>query len=249
MLIVEDNFDLQEFLKSIFEKQYNILLADNGETALKCIIENMPDIILSDIVMPKTDGIELCKKIKNEISISLIPIILLTAKAEIDNMIDGIEEGADAYITKPFNVHYLESQVRNLIKNRKLLYKRFSLNVDLLPKEISNNKLDQKFLQKITDYIEENIGNEKLSPNEIADHVFLSHSQTYRKIKALTGQNINEFIRTIRMKKALKLLLNGENNITEITYKIGISSPAYFTKCFKEQFGKTPSNFLSSRKR
>ena len=248
ILIVEDNIDLRFYLKDILQNSYKIIEAEDGEKALSLVSKENPDLIISDIIMPNMNGIELCQKIKESVSTSHIPVILLTAKNSLENIIEGIEIGADAYISKPFNVQYLNVQVRKLIELRHFLFKRFSQEAYLIPKELSNNKVDQEFLQKIIEFIEQNIISENLTVDNIANHVFLSQSQTYRKIKGLTGQNINEFVRTIRMKKAVKLFDEGNLNISDVAFKVGFSSPAYFTKCFKELFGKTPSDFLSKNR-
>jgi signal transduction histidine kinase/ligand-binding sensor domain-containing protein/DNA-binding response OmpR family regulator len=245
ILIVEDNFDLREYLASYLSAKYVIFECENGEQGYRLAIKEVPDLIISDIMMPKISGIELCKKIKEDIITSHIPVILLTAKITLEEKIEGVQTGADAYITKPFNIRFLEVTIKNLIETRHKLYKRFSQEVFIMPKELSNNTIDQDFLERAIEYIENNILNENLTARDLASYLLLSHSQTYRKIKALTGQSVSEFIRTIRLKKAIKLLETGEYNISEISYKIGFTSPAYFTKCFREHFGKPPSEFLS----
>ena len=244
ILIVEDNTELRSYLVSILKDEYITLEASDGELGLQLAAEKGPDLIVSDIIMPKLSGTELCKKIKEDISISHIPFILLTAKNAIENQIEGIETGADTYITKPFNVAHLKATIKNLIEMRRKLYQRFSQDVYLLPKEIATNKYDRKFLEQAIEYINANIENEDISVEGMAAYLTMNRSNVYRKIKALTGQSATEFIRTMRLKTAIKYLETGEYNISEISYKVGFTSPAYFTKCFKEQFGKTPSNLL-----
>ena len=207
----------------------------------------MPDLIVSDILMPEISGIELCERIRENISICHIPVILLTAKATIDDKIEGIETGADAYVTKPFNLRYLESVIRNLIESRKKLYKRFSHDIYAVPKEITTNPLDRDLLEKAINYIHDNITDPDLSVDNLAKFLFMSRRNAYRKIKALTNQSINDFIRIIRLKMAIKLIDERKLPISEIAFNVGFSSHAYFTKCFREQFGKSPSEYLSGK--
>ncbi len=246
ILIVEDNFELMQYMTSRFSKSYKLLQARDGESGYKIAVEHIPDLIISDIIMSNTSGIELCKNIKENILTSHIPFIFLTAKAALNDKIEGVETGADAYITKPFNIHYLEATINNLIKTRHKLFQRFSQEAYMLPKEISNNTLDQEFLKKILKYIEDNITNKELSVENLASHLLISRGHTWRKIKSLTGQNANNFIRIIRLKKSIKLMESGEFNISEIAYKVGFTSPAYFAKCFKEEYGITPSEFIAN---
>jgi ligand-binding sensor domain-containing protein/signal transduction histidine kinase/DNA-binding response OmpR family regulator len=244
ILVVEDNIELRNYIVSVLLVSYNVLEATNGKQGIEMVLEHLPDLIVSDIIMPEMSGIELCRKIKEEISTSHIPVVLLTAKNAVESRLEGIETGADAYITKPFNVRILEATLKNLIETRQKLFQRFSQEAFIMPKELSNNPIDQDFLERIIGYIDKNMADESLSVEKLASHLLMSRSQTYRKIKALTGQSATEFLRTVRLKKAIKLMESGELNISEIAFKIGFSSPAYFTKCFKEHFGKLPSEYL-----
>ena len=216
---------------------------------VKMAVEEVPDLIISDIIMPVLSGIELCRQLKGNIITSHIPIILLTAKSTLEDKIDGIETGADAYITKPFNIKYIEAVAKNLIETRKKLFQRFSQDAYILPKEMTTNQLDQNFLEKIIKYVEENITRTELSVDDLAAYLLMSPGHTWRKVKSLTGLSTNEFVRTIKLKKAVKIMNEGNLNISEIAYKVGFSSPAYFTKCFKEQYGKSPSAFLTNEKK
>jgi signal transduction histidine kinase/ligand-binding sensor domain-containing protein/DNA-binding response OmpR family regulator len=248
ILLVEDNFELRKYIVSAFSADYRILEANDGVIGKTLATEHVPDLIISDIIMPNMSGIELCKQIKENILTSHIPFILLTAKVTLEDKINGIETGADAYITKPFNVKYLEAVTKNLIETRKKLFKRFSQDVYILPKEMSNNPLDQVFLEKIIQYVEENIVSTDFSVEDLASHLLMSPGHIWRKVKSLTGLPTNEFIRTIRLKNAVKLMEESKLNLSEIAYKVGFSSPAYFTKCFRDQYGKSPSAFLSNKK-
>jgi len=241
MVIVEDDPQICAYLVEEFSKFYKTFSAENGKEALKLILKNLPDIIISDIVMPEMDGLELCRKVKGNIETSHIPVIILTAKVEMEFQIDGLETGADAYVQKPFNMRYLKVLVKNILDKRSSMFRAFSQNNIIIPSEFSTNKMDEEFLQKVINYIETNIENTELSVDMLAHNMNLSRSQVYRKIKALTDFTANEFIRQIRLKKSLKLLSEGNLNISEIAYSVGFSSQSYFTRSFKEYYGKSPS--------
>jgi ligand-binding sensor domain-containing protein/signal transduction histidine kinase/DNA-binding response OmpR family regulator len=246
ILLVEDNIELRRYILSSFSDTYKIIEAEDGKIGYNLAIENVPDIVISDIIMPFVSGIELCKQIKENVLTSHIPIILLTAKITLEDNIKGVETGADAYITKPFNIKYLEVVIKQLIENRKKLFRRFSQDAYIMPKEMSTNLLDQEFLTNIIKYVEENITRAELSVEDLASHLLMSPGHTWRKVNSLTGMATNEFIRTIRLKKAVELMEERNYNISEIAYRVGFSSHAYFSKCFREQYGKSPSVFLSN---
>lgn len=241
MVIVEDDMQIRSYLVEEFSKYYKTFSAENGNEALKLIIKKLPDIIISDIVMPEMDGLELCRRVKGNIETSHIPIIILTAKVEMEHQIDGLETGADAYVQKPFNMRYLKVLIKNILEKRSNMFRAFSQNNIIIPSEFSTNKMDEEFLQKVINYIETNIEKTELSVDMLAQNMNLSRSQVYRKIKALTDFTANEFIRQIRLKKSLKLLSEGTLNISEIAYRVGFSSQSYFTRSFKEYYGKSPS--------
>jgi len=247
LLIVEDNFELREYLVSILTPKYEVLEASDGTEGLKIAQESIPDLILSDITMPRLSGIELCKTIKNEMSTSHIPVILLTSKASKPEIIEGIGTGADAYITKPFDILHLKVIIEKTIETRRKLYQRFSQDVYIIPKESAENELDKKFLENIIEYIDKNVSNENISVENLATHLLMSRTNVYRKIKAITGQTATDFIKLIRLKMAVKLLENGQYNISEIAFKTGFTSPGYFAKCFKDQYDKSPSEFIITK--
>lgn len=249
ILIVEDNDELREYLVSILKTKYKVSKAANGEEGLAIAQETIPDLILSDVAMPRLSGTELCKIIKSDISTSHIPVILLTAKTATSDMIEGIGTGADAYITKPFDLKHLEVSIEKIIETRRKLYQRYSQDVFIIPSESTNNELDKKFLENIVDYIERNVADNNLSVENLASHLLMSRTNVYRKIKALTGQTATEFIRIARLKMSLKFIEDGQLNISEIAYKVGFSSPGYYAKCFKDQYGKSPSDFIISKNR
>lgn len=247
LLIVEDNTELRNYLASILSPYYQLLAASDGAEGLKMAQESIPDLILSDIAMPKLSGIELCRILKNEMPTSHIPIILLTAKTAVTDKIEGIETGADTYITKPFDVDHLKVTIQKTIETRRKLYQRFSQDIYLIPNENSENELDRKFLEQIIAYIDKNASDSNITVENMAAHLLMSRTNIYRKIKALTGQTATEFIRNTRLKMAVKLIEGGQHNISEIAFQVGFSSPGYFAKCFKEKYGKAPSEFILAK--
>ena len=245
ILIVEDNHELRSFLANKLGQQFNISQAEDGKIGIELALNEVPDLIVSDILMPHFSGIELCKIIKTDIRTCHIPIILLTAKTTISDQIEGVEIGADAYITKPFNMHFLFAQINQLIQSRRKLYAHFSQDVYMMPNKLTDNEMDQKFVQKAIDYIIENIADNTLNVEGLAEAMNLSRSNVYRKIKALTGNTIIEFIRMVRLKQALKLMETKKYSLAEIAYLTGFTSPSYFTKSFKDHYGKPPSEYMT----
>jgi AraC-like DNA-binding protein len=195
-------------------------------------------------MMPLRSGIDFCREIKANIKTSHIPFVLLTAKTTIDDQIAGIATGADVYLTKPFSMRFLLTHVNQIIESRQKLYARFSQDVYLMPGKVASNEIDQAFLQKAIDFIVANIQDPQLGVDSIADLFNLSRMQVYRKVKALTGKSVVEFIRMVRMKQALKLMDTHKYTLSEVAYQAGFNSSSYFTRCFKEEFGKTPSEYL-----
>ena len=244
VLLVEDNTELREYLVSELKNEFTVLEAANGEEGLALAAERIPDLIISDVMMPQKDGIELCSAIKSNINTSHIPVILLTARTTVEDQINGVNNGADLYITKPFNIGFLVANIRQIIASRQKLYTRFSQDVYLMPGKVATNELDQAFLQKAIDYIINNLTDSQLSVDSIAAIFNVSRMQVYRKIKALTGKSVVEFIRNIRMKQAVKLMDTHKYTLAEIAYQTGFNSSSYFTRCFKEEYGKTPSEYL-----
>jgi CheY-like chemotaxis protein/AraC-like DNA-binding protein len=244
VLVVEDNDELRTYLAAELRHQFTVLEASDGLEGLQMAMDKMPDLIISDILMANMTGIELCKTVKGDIKTSHIPFIMLTAKATVEDQITGIETGADIYLTKPFSMRFLLTQVRNIIESRQKLYCRFSQDVYLLPAKMTSNEIDQTFLQGAVDYIIEHIQDTQLGIDSLADRFNLSRVQLYRKIKALTGKPAVEFIRTVRLKQALKLMETKKYTLSEIAYQTGFSSAPYFTRSFKEVYGKAPSEYL-----
>jgi len=242
--IVEDENDIRNFIKENLEKEYKILESENGKDGLKKSIEKIPDLIVSDIIMPEMNGIELCKNIKTDERTSHIPVILLTAKSSVENKLEGLETGADDYLTKPFNISELKVRISNLIEQRRKLRERFRKEILLEPKEIAVTSADEKFLYRITNIIEKHIADYNFTVDYFAREVGLSRMQLHRKLNAVTGQTASDFIRNFRLKRAANLLKGKHGNIGEIAYDVGFNNPSYFSECFKKLFGVLPSEYV-----
>lgn len=242
LLIVEDNIELRDYLKSELSLTYKVLTASDGVEGLKKAEDILPDVIITDVIMPKMDGFEFCGKIKSNVKTSHIPLLMLTAKTRIDDRIEGIGLGADAYMVKPFDIRLLKLRLSQLITSRKLIFDKYFGAISGSAENMNTTSIDKDFIQKILFYIHENISDSELSVEVLASKFNLSRSQLYRKIKTLTGQTVNEFIRKIRLQKAKQILETGSANVSEVCYKVGFSTPSYFTKCFKAHFGILPTD-------
>lgn len=248
MLIVDDNQEMLNFLSSSFRDKYSILTAEDGLEALAKLKENEVTLIVSDWMMPRMDGVEFCKAVRANQAISHIPFILLTAKTDTNSKIEGMDCGADAYIEKPFSVQYLEACIKNLVDLRNLLRQKFS-QMPLVPlNSIANNSMDDKFLTRMNEIIEENFSNPELSVDFLAEHLCISRSGLFAKIKTLANITPNELIQVVRLKKAAALLSENKYRINEICYMVGFNNPSYFSKCFQKQFGMKPGEFVNGKK-
>ncbi|KQO30735.1 histidine kinase [Flavobacterium sp. Leaf82] len=248
LLIVEDNEDLLNFIATELSAFYTILMADNGESALKIIHNENIQLIISDISMPVMDGITLCKEIKANLETSHIPVILLTAKNSLKSQIDGLGAGADAYIAKPFSMDYLKVQVNNLIENRKQIMNYYASSPLSHIKSIAHNKTDEKFLKKLDDEILKNITDPDLSVESLAEIMNMSRSTLYRKIKDISNLSPNELINIVRLKRAAELLLNENFKMYEIAEKVGYKSQTSFGRNFQRHFSMTPSEYIAMNK-
>ncbi|HMU44431.1 MAG TPA: two-component regulator propeller domain-containing protein [Ignavibacteriaceae bacterium] len=243
ILVVEDNYDMREYIKESLDKSYQVEEAVNGEQGVRKAEKIIPDLIISDMMMPKMDGNELVRILKNDEKTSHIPIILLTARSGQENKIEGLETGADDYLTKPFDVRELRARIENLIKIRRKLQAKYSkLEYILRPNGKKGTSLDEKFMIKVGEVIEEHISEEEFNIEEFCGEVAMSRTQLHRKLKALTGKSATLYVRTVKLSKAKKMIEEKTGNISEIAYSLGFSSPAYFTRCFKEEFGYPPSD-------
>jgi len=243
VLVVEDEDDIRNYICDELSSEYKIQSAKNGEEGLKIANETIPDLIVTDVMMPVLSGTQLCKTLKNQVITSHIPIIALSAKTTISQQIEGLEMGADVYMIKPFSLDYLKAQISRLLNFKQAVYSRYLKENTLLPQENMTNKLDDEFMQRVMAFIDKNLTDSDLSVDQLAHCVSLSKVQTYRKVKAISGLSIVEFIRTVRLKKAAQLIVEGSLNFSEIAFDTGFSTPSYFTKCFHDHFGKTPSEF------
>lgn len=255
ILVVEDNADIRDYIADSFTDLYEIKTAANGKEGLQIATDCIPDIIVSDIMMPVMNGVTMCQKLKADIRTSHIPVILLTAKDSITDKEEGYQAGADSYLTKPFSASLLQSRISNLLTQRRLLSERFAIRPEKLERQSmeekraiiteSMNKLDKEFLDKITNTITEGLAAaENIDITVLSNVMCMSSSTLYRKVKALTGMSTNEYIRKIKMQLAEKYLLEGKYSISEIAFKVGINSNVYFRQCFKEEFGMSASDYL-----
>lgn len=243
LLIVEDSDDLRKYLKAHFDPMYQILEAQNGREGLEIASENLPDLIVSDVMMPEMNGFEFCNSIKTNVKTAHIPVVLLTARTPMEDQIEGIETGADDYITKPFNLAYLSARIKNILLTRTKLKERYRKEISLQPTESVPVSHDEKLLKKVLQYVEERISDPELNIEAICSGVGLSRTHLYRKIKALTGLSMAEMVKEIRLKRAKQLLKDRKFNVNEVTFMVGFSDADYFRKCFKAEFGITPSEY------
>ncbi len=241
LLIVEDNMELRLYLKQELSNDYKVIAAENGWEGLEKALKYMPDVVITDVIMPEMDGIEFCTMLKKDLKTSHIPVLMLTAKAQTDDLVEGFEAGADVYLNKPFEMKIMRSQLKQLISNRAILFSKYMGDFNKTEIEPNSTSLDQQFILEIIKYTQENIKETNLNVEKLADEFSLSRSQLYRKIKTLTGLTANELIRKIRLERAKELLEESSaSSVSEISYNVGFSSPSYFSKCFKAHFGVLP---------
>lgn len=248
ILIVEDDEDLLQFISKRLEYQYTIYKTTNGTEAIKVLQKKLINLVISDIMMPEMDGFELCCKIKKDTEFSHIPVILLTAKTNVQSKITGLECGADAYIEKPFSIEHLQAQIHNIFDNRKKMREVFANSPFTHTDNIALTKSDEQFLNKLTDVIYKNISNPDFNVDQLAEGLFMSRSSLLRKIKGVTESTPNDFIRLIRLKRAAEILKEGEYKVNEVCYLVGFSSTSYFSKVFQKQFGVLPKDFVKKNK-
>lgn len=246
VLVIDDNQDVRDYVKMLLQDKYVVVEAVNGLEGVKQAMKYVPDVVVCDVMMPVMDGIACCKRLKSELQTSHIPVLMLTAYAMDEQRIQGYDSGADAYLTKPFNAKLLMTRIRNLIDNRKRL-KSFTEDATAVSGKQSLGEVDKGFVEKLKALIEEKMSNSDLSVEDLGAELGLGRVQLYRKTKSLTGYAPNELLRIARLKKAASLLASSEKTVAEITYEVGFSSPSYFTRCYKDYFGESPSEFLKRR--
>jgi DNA-binding response OmpR family regulator len=245
LLIVEDNPDMRYYIRDHFKKDFQVIEAGNGKEGIVAAHEHLPDIIVSDVMMPEMDGIEFCRKIKSSGLTSHIPVILLTARASKESRLEGLETGADDFITKPFDGEELIIRVNNLVTQRARLKERFRKEFEQSTDMPSTARLsmDQQFLQKAIDIIEKHLSDPDFTVRLFSEEMALSRVQLHRKLTAIVDHNATDFIRIYRLNKAAVMIKQKTGTIAEIAYDVGFSSPSYFTECFKKQYGVSPSEY------
>ena len=245
ILIVEDHPDIQQHIQSCLMKEYQLIMANDGEEGITEAIKQIPDLIITDIMMPKKDGYELTRTLKAHAATSHIPIIMLTGKSAKESKIEGLQASADDYLTKPFDAEELRLRIKNLIDNRQKWISYFQNKASSVQPDLSIPSMEDVFIQKALKVVEENLGDEGFTVEKLGRILRLDRTQLFRKLKAITGQNPSHFIRTVRLKKAYMLLTHRSATVGEVAFSVGFSSTTYFNRCFKVQFGKTPGAVLN----
>ena len=245
-LLIDDNADVRSYVKSLLADTFTVIEAANGQEGLKKAMKYVPDVIVCDVMMPVMDGWECCQRLKSKLQTSHIPVMLLTACAQDEQRIAGFESGADSYISKPFSSKLLVTRVKNLVANRQRLKQFFGDATSLAKEPVS--EVDKDFVGRFRQLIEEQMADSNLSIESLGEQLGMSRVQLYRKIKAMTNYTPVELLRVARLKRAASLLASTEKTVAEITYEVGFSSPSYFTKCYKEYFGESPTDFLKKKK-
>jgi len=243
ILLVEDNVEFRTYLRKTLARKYRIAEAEDGQEGLAAAHKLLPNIIISDVIMPKMDGVELCRQLKSDLATNHIPIILLTAKTAVESKIEGLETGADDYIEKPFHFRFLDARIKNILKSREKLRERYRRDLILEPTKISVESADEKFLMKIRNIITERLSDPDLTIKHLASEAGLSRTNLFLKLKALTGLTPQEFIKTIRLEQAAQLLHKTDLTVNEIAYQVGFKYPKYFSTCFQHQYRQTPSDY------
>jgi len=248
ILIVEDNTDLRKYITRDLTGEYHILEAENGREGLTHATESIPDLVITDLMMPQMDGMMMCNIIKNDERTSHIPVIMLTAKADRDSKLEGLDTGADDYIIKPFDAKELQVRVRNLIAQRKKLREKFSRDFFISDKKPEMTSADDRFIQKVKDIIEDHLTDTNFTIETFSQLVGMSSSQLYRKLQGIANLSPSKFIRNLRLKKSVFLLKEGYDNVAQIAYEVGFNDHSYYSKCFRELYGLTPSEYATGSK-
>ena len=245
ILLIEDNPDMRHYIRSNLVKKFRITEASDGMEGISKARALIPDLIVADVMMPRMNGLEMTRVLKNDERTSHIPIIILTAKASDESKIEGLQTQADDYVTKPFNVEELTLRIRNLIANRKMMREKFTKSFEVNPSEITTSTIDERFLQKALQIVEKNMDVSDFGSEQFCSEITMSRTHVHRKLKALTGQSTTQFIRSIRLKRAVQLLRQNAGSVSEIAYQTGFSNLSYFTRCFREVYGESPSEYMN----
>jgi len=255
ILLVEDNEEVRTFVKNELTSKYEVIEASNGKLGLEIAYESIPDLIISDVMMPELDGRSLCQQLKNNPLTSHIPIILLTALSDIENRIEGLDMGADSYITKPFHPRHLTIRVSKLLELRKVLQEKYKIQIgqehkvfNYQPLDVQKLSIDELFMQRLIAIVEKHLSDSNFELDALCNEMGMKHLQLYRKVKAITNLSLKQFILTLRMKTAEKLIETGKFTISEVAFDVGFSSPTYFSETFKKHFGITPTDYIKKIK-
>lgn len=245
ILIIEDNDDVREFIKTCLEALYDIFEAENGSKGWDIASTELPDLIVTDVMMPEMDGNEFCRNLKNDVRTSHIPVIMLTARGAEEHQVEGLESGADIYLTKPFSVLVLQTYISNLLKAKDLLRQVYSQKIYLEPSNVEVGTVDKQFMESFMGIVDKNLGNAEFNVSQLSRELGMSKAVLYKKFDALVHIPIGEFIKTMRLKKAAMILANDKLNINQVAWEVGFNDSKYFSKEFKKYHGKTPSEFVS----
>lgn len=245
ILIIDDTDEIRDFIKTCLETGYSVLEAENGLKGWEIAVNELPDLIVTDVMMPGIDGNEFCHRLKQDERTSHIPVIMLTAKAAVEQQIEGLESGADVYLTKPFSTPVLQTYISNLLRSKELLRQRYSQKIFLKPSDVEVGTVDKKFMERLMSIVEANLGNPGFSVPGLSRELGMSKAVLYKKFNALVKIPIAEFIKSMRLKKAALMLTNDKLNVSEIAWEVGFSDPKYFSKEFKKFFGKSPSEYAA----
>ena len=248
ILIVEDNTQFRVFMQDLLRRDYRVMTAEDGKEGLETAREHNPDLIISDVMMPRMDGYEFCRKIKGDMKCSHIPFILLTAKNSSESRSGAYDAGADSFIAKPFDIDVLSSRIRQLLEQERKRRERFRKELQVVPKDIAVTPIDEQLLERAVKCVEKNMGNAEYTVDQLSSDIGIERSVLWRKLQALVGQSPSEFIRSIRLKRAAELLETGRYSVQDISWKVGFNTPRYFSSYFKEMFGMTPSQYARKDK-
>jgi DNA-binding response OmpR family regulator len=243
VLVVDDSADVRGYIRDALEPGYKVVEAENGKAGMEKAFQVIPDLVVSDVMMPETDGIELCRTLKQDRRTSHIPVVLLTAKASEENLLEGLETGADDYITKPFSIRVLRARIKNLIELRQSFQQDRKREMRMQPVKTAVSDLDREFFKDVHNVIDSNLEDPDFNVDQLASKLFMGRTTVYRKITALCGETPTDYIRSYRLKRAAQLLLAGNVSVTEVAFEVGFNSRTYFTKCFKETFHCLPSDY------
>ncbi|QHI67992.1 response regulator transcription factor [Tichowtungia aerotolerans] len=247
ILLVEDDEDVREVLQEELGEEYCVFEAENGREALGMVEKTAPDLIVTDIMMPEMDGLELCRRLKSDELTSHVPVIMLTSRGSVENQLEGLETGADDYVSKPFHMPILAARIRNLLAARKQMRERFSGHELIVePSEITVVSSDERLLQRAIGVVEEHLDDVDFNVEAFSSAMYMSRSTLYLKLKGLVGQTPQEFIRTLRLKCAAQLLIGSTDNMSEIAMRVGWLEPTHFSRAFKKQFGCSPSDYRNN---